>query len=651
MIKVTITDSSGREREIEVDSEHQMLGRGEDSDIVLGSRSVSRHHLRLWEDGGKLMVEDMTGGTGITLDGEEVSGIFELEPGADMEAGVFVFNIPGTRRSTSIDGEALGDEIPIPTLVGTKSVTKGLEIELQEGDNDVGRDPALYLVIDDHSVSRQHARLTVEAGLFTLVDMRSSNGTFVNNKRIEEHQLRSGDLVRFGSLEFKFLYGKAVSVDAAKLRRKKILIILGGVIGLVIIIAVGVKLFSSKPPPRTGPANGPSGPPIEVQVEQLVRSAKAFMQEGNWKASIKELDKALDIHPICAECHKLKQVVEEEIANKGFFDQCVVDYELNSWQKAMDCFKRLPAGSYYEKKSKYKVSDCVKRLKAYHMGEGKGYISANRYCEARKHFAAYMELAPCDKNTYNKHMKKAEKGLTKRRFPIRKCFGEVWKKVEWTCKTERSSKGGTDPEDALRTMYRDPKIFKPVNLYFKGKVDPAIHELQKIVGLERDQGRVEAARDLIRDLRVVKGKYADGMSQLMRGKISEAREAFDQAMLIDKKIMPKGVISFYREDIGKSLSSKLHKEALGLFNRNHYLKAFEIWTECLQRNPGAGDCQLGMNLLDGVGENALVEAGRQEGQRNLERVVQILKHIMEITPAEKMSHKKAQIWLNKIEVK
>ena len=105
MIKLTITDSSGREREIEIGPEPQVFGRGEDSHIVLGSRSISRHHMKIWEEDGKVMVEDLSGGTGITVDGEEMSGTFQLEPGADLEAGVFIFNIPGARLDTALDAE------------------------------------------------------------------------------------------------------------------------------------------------------------------------------------------------------------------------------------------------------------------------------------------------------------------------------------------------------------------------------------------------------------------------------------------------------------------------------------------------------------------------------------------------------------------
>ena len=646
MIKVTITDSSGRERELEITSEPKVCGRGEDSDLVLGSRSVSRHHLRIWEEKGKVMVEDLTGGTGITIDGEEVSGTFELEPGADLEAGIFIFNIPGARLDTSLDGETFGEEIPIPMLHGTKGPTKGLEIELQDGDNDIGRDPALYLVIDDPSVSRQHARLTVEAGRFTVVDMRSSNGTFVNNRRIESQDIKSGDIVRFGNLEFEFRYGKAVSKDAARMKRKKKLIVIGSVIGGLILIAILIKVLTPPPPPKpTGP-QGPTGPSVEVLVEQHLRTARNFMTEGEWKAAIKELDKALDLHPICRECRKLKTDVEDEIVNKGVYDQCVVDYDLNSWTKALNCFRKLPEGSFYEKKSKYKVSECISRLKTYHMGEGRGYFNARRYKEAHKHFSAYMELDPCDQKVFNKWLKKTEKRL--RANYIKK----GWTPYEWACQTQKSDFGvGQDPEEILKGKYPDKKFYEAIMLYYQGKVDPSINKLQRIVALSNDKSKAERAREMIRDMRVVKGKYYDGLSRMNRGRLKEARDQFDQSMDADRRLMPTGVTSFFREDIGKQLADKLYKEGLGHFSKDRYREAFALWKECLERNPAAKDCQNGMIKLDGVGETALKMAERLASQKRDKRVMEVLKEILEITTEESMSNKKARIWINKIESK
>lgn len=69
----------------------------------------------------------------------------------------------------------------------------------------IGRGSECQLEINDSAVSRQHAYIELRAGNYMLVDMGSTNGTFVNDERVEKHWLSAGDFVRIGSNIIKFL--------------------------------------------------------------------------------------------------------------------------------------------------------------------------------------------------------------------------------------------------------------------------------------------------------------------------------------------------------------------------------------------------------------------------------------------------------------
>jgi DNA-binding winged helix-turn-helix (wHTH) protein len=58
-------------------------------------------------------------------------------------------------------------------------------IPLQPGENVLGRDPDVQVVVDAPGVSRRHARIVVEAGRATVDDLRSKNGTFVDGRSVE----------------------------------------------------------------------------------------------------------------------------------------------------------------------------------------------------------------------------------------------------------------------------------------------------------------------------------------------------------------------------------------------------------------------------------------------------------------------------------
>ncbi|HVR40369.1 MAG TPA: FHA domain-containing protein, partial [Thermoanaerobaculia bacterium] len=55
------------------------------------------------------------------------------------------------------------------------------------------------IVLTHPAVSRRHARITLNGPAPLLEDLKSANGTYVNNTRIEKVTLKPGDIVRFGA--------------------------------------------------------------------------------------------------------------------------------------------------------------------------------------------------------------------------------------------------------------------------------------------------------------------------------------------------------------------------------------------------------------------------------------------------------------------
>ena len=65
----------------------------------------------------------------------------------------------------------------------------------------VGRAPRADFILDVALVSRLHCRLTASDDQLDVVDLKSTNGTFVNDKRIEKAKLATGDRLRIGRVE------------------------------------------------------------------------------------------------------------------------------------------------------------------------------------------------------------------------------------------------------------------------------------------------------------------------------------------------------------------------------------------------------------------------------------------------------------------
>jgi pSer/pThr/pTyr-binding forkhead associated (FHA) protein len=68
----------------------------------------------------------------------------------------------------------------------------------------LGRHRNNDIVVSDPKVSGFHARIDRSAEGFTLVDLKSRNGCFVNGRRVERHLLRTGDELRLGAARLKY---------------------------------------------------------------------------------------------------------------------------------------------------------------------------------------------------------------------------------------------------------------------------------------------------------------------------------------------------------------------------------------------------------------------------------------------------------------
>jgi len=75
---------------------------------------------------------------------------------------------------------------------------------LLDGTNLVGRDPTARIRLVDGRVSRQHAELVCSRGMCRVRDLHSTNGTFVNGLRVDDHVLVDRDVVDFGGVKLRF---------------------------------------------------------------------------------------------------------------------------------------------------------------------------------------------------------------------------------------------------------------------------------------------------------------------------------------------------------------------------------------------------------------------------------------------------------------
>jgi pSer/pThr/pTyr-binding forkhead associated (FHA) protein len=82
----------------------------------------------------------------------------------------------------------------------------------------IGRDPECQIRPSSATVSKKHCAVLVLGGQAFIHDFNSTNGTFVNDERVEgERELRDGDRLRIAGLEFRVALSESVPEDSTVL--------------------------------------------------------------------------------------------------------------------------------------------------------------------------------------------------------------------------------------------------------------------------------------------------------------------------------------------------------------------------------------------------------------------------------------------------
>lgn len=204
----------GEVRRLSPDREAR-VGRGSDCAVRVHDRRVSRSHavLRHTPDGWEIADQGSTGGTwveGRRIDRLTLSRATEVRLGDAVDGPALHLEVTPADGPAPVEadapatGEAVrgdpGRQVQ-PSGVFSAAHTPGERTRIgREADNDI--------VVDDILVSRHHAELRRGDDGVELVDLDSSNGTFVNGWRVQRAALAERDLVAMGRSLFRLVTGR-----------------------------------------------------------------------------------------------------------------------------------------------------------------------------------------------------------------------------------------------------------------------------------------------------------------------------------------------------------------------------------------------------------------------------------------------------------
>ena len=174
-----------------------VFGRDPSCDIVVGSTEVSRRHASLTPSAEGYLLRD-TSTNGVLVNGEPASSPSLLGKGDVLTIGDEQFRFHAD--------SAPAPREPLAALeVISSGLLKGTIMEVRSPLAHVGRGAHNDIVVSDESVSDSHAKLQRREDGWYVVDMGSTNGTYVGGRRIDaEAPLIGAPDVRFGGVKFIF---------------------------------------------------------------------------------------------------------------------------------------------------------------------------------------------------------------------------------------------------------------------------------------------------------------------------------------------------------------------------------------------------------------------------------------------------------------
>jgi DNA-binding NtrC family response regulator len=193
-----------------MDRPRLVLGRGEQSDVVIPDPEVSRQQVALILDGQRCLVEDLSG-KGTVVTGTAMSQ-GELPDGGDIALGQWraVFRLRGG-----------GDASDATTEVGSRTEVQArdagrwqsAQVRVRHGGQEsahrisgdaftVGKDSTNDLVLPHRFISGRHLKVTRrDNGLFHVVDLNSTNGTWLGSVRVYDVEVPLPASLRLGEVE------------------------------------------------------------------------------------------------------------------------------------------------------------------------------------------------------------------------------------------------------------------------------------------------------------------------------------------------------------------------------------------------------------------------------------------------------------------
>lgn len=583
-------------------------------------------------------------------------------PTADTLISTISENLSGFKL-IFFDGPNMGEEYSLDKNI----ITLG-----RGADNDV--------VIKDVSVSRRHAEISRDLGQITIRDLGSGNGVVLNDERISEKALSSGDIIKLGNTRIRFvavydiyttdteqawigekvIKQKAVEVvsdgqtsPAARVplpkaavaaksseAKKPILLYAGVLFALFVILLVFVKFVILAPDDTDTKAVAEKG---KVATDDKALEAQKLLEDGidnykkkDFKSAQEKFIAALALDPNNKRAQQYKSRSEEELINQNYLASAREFMNKDSPKGAIEVIKKISPESVFYSDSQELLRTAVTRYISQLTETAQKQMEEKNYQNALESVQEILSLDPNDSKAMDMKAQ-IEKNLAasgkKEKEPVQKTAmaAKVKKEKEPVEEEESSTKVISAP---------GPVAAKAVQMFKDGDVNGAVQTLES-----SDAASNPKLQKLLQNLKAFAQAYPEGASAY-KAKKDSAIPALDRAYSIAKSVAP-GKDNKYLQEISRMLSDMYTYKGIKDFYKEDYFSAIDNLQKALKLNPENEAAKKKMGEMGNVAQRLFEEAYVLKNA-DPEAAKKKFKVILKIAPPDSEYYKKAKEWLTKL---
>ena len=318
-----------------------IIGRAPDCGLPIDEALASRQHAEVVLERGSYLLRDRASRNGTSVNGEKITSPRELKDGDEIEIGSthlkFIWDKSAAEEDEDSDKTRvasiadLGRKLPGQQVVSKRN--KGnIEVKLKvidgplqgglfqdwESPLTIGRGLENNVVLLDDAVSTAHAQIVQEGDAYFIVDLKSSNGTFLDGVKAQKSQLRNGGKIKVGASTLLFEL-----VDLGQKRRNLKMTLI--VVAAIVIIAVLVKVLQ----------------PADV-AGQHIAVARNYAHQGELSRALEEFELALKVEPSREEAKRGVADMKEALAAKEVLAIAGREAAAENYDKAKElCYRVL----------------------------------------------------------------------------------------------------------------------------------------------------------------------------------------------------------------------------------------------------------------------------------------------------------------------